>query len=62
MAKPAVQAMGIPCPICDNPESIVLDSRPHEKGIRRRRECVECKVRWTTMEATAKGFYVGRKQ
>ncbi len=40
------------CPFCDFTESKVVDSRPTEEGyvIRRRRECVECKHRFTTYE------------
>ncbi len=38
------------CPFCDNPESKVTDSRPDEAGIRRRRECLACGRRFTTME------------
>jgi len=37
---------------CDNSESKVVDSRPVEEGtaIRRRRECLKCKKRFTTYE------------
>lgn len=40
------------CPACQYPESKVLDSRPADEGatIRRRRECLECKKRFTTYE------------
>ncbi|MBQ1352098.1 MAG: transcriptional repressor NrdR [Oscillospiraceae bacterium] len=40
------------CPFCGHPESKVIDSRPAEEGasIRRRRECVTCKRRFTTYE------------
>ena len=40
------------CPICGFTKSIVIDSRPTEEGvsIRRRRECVSCKGRFTTYE------------
>lgn len=40
------------CPACQYPESKVLDSRPADEGttIRRRRECLECKTRFTTYE------------
>ena len=40
------------CPFCNHPESKVVDSRPAEEGatIRRRRECLECKKRFTTYE------------
>ena len=40
------------CPACGCPESKVVDSRPSDDGsaIRRRRECLECKNRFTTYE------------
>ncbi len=40
------------CPFCNNPESKVIDSRESKKGlsIRRRRECLVCKKRFTTYE------------
>ncbi len=40
------------CPFCAYTESKVIDSRPAEEGatIRRRRECLACKKRFTTYE------------
>lgn len=40
------------CPFCGNPESKVVDSRPTDEGdsIRRRRECLVCRKRFTTYE------------
>ncbi len=40
------------CPFCSYSESKVIDSRPAEEGatIRRRRECLACKKRFTTYE------------
>lgn len=40
------------CPCCQHKESRVLESRPTEaqKSIRRRRECLQCKHRFTTYE------------
>ena len=40
------------CPFCFYTESKVIDSRPAEEGatIRRRRECLACKKRFTTYE------------
>lgn len=40
------------CPYCSSPESRVIDSRPafESNSIRRRRECLECKARFTTYE------------
>lgn len=40
------------CPFCSYPESKVVDSRPTDESekIRRRRECLSCKKRFTTYE------------
>ena len=40
------------CPYCGFTESKVIDSRPTEENnsIRRRRECLRCKKRFTTYE------------
>ncbi len=40
------------CPYCDHSESKVIDSRESKNGItiRRRRECLSCKKRFTTYE------------
>lgn len=38
------------CPYCGFEDSKVLDSRPHDDKIRRRRECVACSRRFTTYE------------
>lgn len=40
------------CPYCSHPDNRVLDSRltDEERSIRRRRECNECKKRFTTYE------------
>ena len=40
------------CPYCAFPESKVIDSRPADDGasIRRRRECLSCRKRFTTYE------------
>ncbi len=40
------------CPFCSHPESKVVDSRPSDEGasIRRRRECLDCRKRFTTYE------------
>ncbi|MCI8331577.1 MAG: transcriptional repressor NrdR [Clostridiales bacterium] len=39
------------CPACGFADSRVIDSRPTEEGsIRRRRECLSCKRRFTTYE------------
>ena len=38
------------CPECLHDESKVIDSRPAEHKIRRRRECLKCAERFTTYE------------
>ena len=38
------------CPFCGHPHSKVTDSRVAESGIRRRRECQSCELRFTTYE------------
>lgn len=38
------------CPYCGHRDSKVTDSRAMEEGIRRRRECLNCDVRFTTYE------------
>ncbi len=39
------------CIKCDAPETLVTDSRPNERAIRRRRRCPACAHRFTTWEA-----------
>ena len=40
------------CPVCQNFENRVLESRPADSGhsVRRRRECLKCGHRFTTYE------------
>lgn len=40
------------CPYCGHNEDRVLDTREHKEGemIRRRRECLQCKARFSTVE------------
>lgn len=42
------------CPFCRHPDSKVVDSRTTDDGgaIRRRRQCTQCKRRFSTMETT----------
>lgn len=55
LTKRNIKQVGIimKCPYCLYPESKVIDSRPADDGqrIRRRRECMSCKKRFTTYEA-----------
>ncbi len=43
------------CPFCHNPDSRVVDTRIADDGasIRRRRECMKCKRRFTTLETSS---------
>ena len=38
------------CPYCNHSESKVIDSREAPEGVRRRRECIQCGLRFTTYE------------
>ncbi|MCE2405073.1 MAG: transcriptional regulator NrdR [Dehalococcoidia bacterium] len=38
------------CPYCNSPDSRVTDSRTSDNGVRRRRECTRCGLRFTTYE------------
>ena len=38
------------CPYCNNSDSKVTDSRTSDNGVRRRRECTRCGLRFTTYE------------
>ena len=38
------------CPYCGYPDSKVIDSRDVNEGIRRRRQCLSCRARFTTYE------------
>ena len=43
------------CPFCTNPDTRVTDSRPDSDGIRRRRECLACGQRFSTVERVELG-------
>jgi len=50
------------CPYCLYKESKVTDKRESPEGIRRRRECLKCKKRFTTYEKIARDdLYVIKK-
>ncbi|MBI4308317.1 MAG: transcriptional repressor NrdR [Chloroflexi bacterium] len=38
------------CPFCGHPDSKVIDSRTNDDGVRRRRECLRCGLRFSTAE------------
>lgn len=50
------------CPFCSNMIFKVTDKRDSPQGIRRRRECLKCKKRFTTYEKIERGdLYVIKK-
>ena len=50
------------CPYCSHKESKVTDKRQSPEGIRRRRECLKCKKRFTTYEkVSVDDIYVIKK-
>jgi len=50
------------CPYCSNGEFKVTDKRSSPEGIRRRRECLSCKKRFTTYEKVERSdLYVVKK-
>jgi len=50
------------CPYCSHINSKVTDKRKSPQGVRRRRECLKCKKRFTTYEKIERGdFYVIKK-
>jgi transcriptional repressor NrdR len=50
------------CPYCSHKGSKVTDKRESPEGIRRRRECLKCKKRFTTYEKAAiEDIYVIKK-
>ncbi len=50
------------CPFCGHPHSKVTDSRVVESGIRRRRECQSCELRFTTYERVQAATLMVSKQ
>jgi len=50
------------CPYCSNINSKVTNKRKSPEGVRRRRECLKCKKRFTTSErAVENSFYIIKK-
>jgi len=50
------------CPYCSSKNSKVTNKRPSNKEVRRRRECLKCKKRFTTYEKVASSdIYVIKK-
>lgn len=50
------------CPYCGFDDSKVVDSRPADNKIRRRRECFKCHARFTTYEVVEKPLLMVEKR
>lgn len=50
------------CPFCRFPDSKVIDSRPRDDRIKRRRECIKCGARFTTYEIIEKPMLMVEKR
>ena len=50
------------CPYCNKDTTKVTDSRLSLSGIRRRRECLQCKQRFTTYERVQNSHFVVKKR
>lgn len=50
------------CPFCGFYESKVVDSRPTSESIKRRRECLKCKGRFTSYEIVEKPLLMVEKR
>ena len=50
------------CPYCGYADTKVLDSRPAETKIRRRRECMQCAKRFTTYEIVERPLLMVKKK
>ncbi|MCR4887940.1 MAG: transcriptional regulator NrdR [Ruminococcus sp.] len=50
------------CPYCGFPDSKVIDSRPKDEKIKRRRECINCGSRFTTYEIMEKPLLMVEKR
>ncbi|WP_425487196.1 hypothetical protein [Nitratireductor arenosus] len=46
---------GLHCPACGKRPFKTIDSRPTRAGVRRRKECVSCSYRMTTIETMVAG-------
>ena len=54
------QPSGLHCPSCGKRKLITVDTRPTRGGIRRRKECNQCRFRFSTVETIAKMRNGGR--
>ena len=49
------------CPYCGHADSRVVDTRTTSDGIRRRRECLSCKKRFTTYEQISEALLIVKR-
>ena len=49
------------CPVCGNERSKVLDSRPNDEEVMRRRKCLNCHTQWITQERLVQIFKPKKK-
>ncbi|MBN1862070.1 MAG: transcriptional repressor NrdR [Dehalococcoidales bacterium] len=55
-------SLGVNCPYCGYADSKVIDSRDVNDGVRRRRQCLNCRARFTTYERLQSvGLFVIKK-
>lgn len=45
---------GLHCPSCGKRKLLTVDTRPTRGGIRRRKQCNQCRFRFSTIETIAK--------
>ncbi|MBQ8959694.1 MAG: transcriptional repressor NrdR [Ruminococcus sp.] len=50
------------CPFCGYYDSKVVDSRPKDDKIKRRRECIKCSARFTTFEVVERPLLMVEKR
>lgn len=49
------------CPYCGQPDSRVVDTRASSESIRRRRECLSCRKRFTTYEQVTEQLLIVKR-
>lgn len=54
--------VAFPCPTCGAADARTIETRPARHGIYRRRTCMECKARFSTIETLPKKEGPGRKR
>ena len=50
------------CPFCHKNQAQVIDSRSYPDRVRRRRKCLQCGERWSTIEHRQDVFTTARNQ